>query len=236
MFIFAISELQREHLNDMQEKINRVKAGRTSDEDLPKLLAKLKQGSITRAQFETEVTGQEEIAYKNLQIKKIVNHYYLPVVLGDKQTGYIQHIVKEQSEIDFLNNLEKWTTTNDNGKWDAWMFSKIDESLDKIYIPYFNEASNSYSRFLPDFIFWMCKDNKYQIVFVDPKGAVHINAYHKINGYKGLFEQSGKPKSFSYKSNQQVSTKLLMFNLEQSSLPEYNRYWTNDIAAIFNSS
>ena len=227
---FRKISFQKKDLEDLQEKIYRVKAGETPDEDLPKLLEDLQAGLITRKQLGAKINGQEEISYKNLEIKKISNHYYLPVVLGDTRADYIKHIIKELSEVDFLNHLEKWTEANNNGEWDAWMFSKIDESLDKnIYIPYFSE-SNKHSRFFPDFIFWMYRDNEYRIAFVDPKGTVHANADYKIHGYRSLFEQEETPKLFNYK-NWKVSTRLLMFNPNP---PPYNpKYWTNDIAEIF---
>jgi len=34
------------------------------------------------------------------------------------------------------------------------LFSKLDESLDEVYIPYYNPNMNKISRFYPDFIFW----------------------------------------------------------------------------------
>ena len=80
------------------------------------------------------------------------------------------------------------------------MFSKIDETVDKVHIPYYDAATNEYTRFLPDFIFWMCKDDEYQIVFVDPKGTAHSSAYLKIDGYIKLFEKDNKLKEFKYRN------------------------------------
>ncbi|MBC6413542.1 MAG: DEAD/DEAH box helicase family protein [Chromatiales bacterium] len=230
---FRQIRVQEKYLNDLSKKIRQVKAGKTSDEELPALFKKLEKDLINREQLADIIDGEESLEHEGLTIKKIAKHYYLPIILGHKQANFIQHIVKERSEIDFLEKLEEWTAQNDNGRWDAWMFSKIDESLDNIYIPYFNSKVHSYSRFLPDFIFWMCKDNQYQIVFVDPKGTTHTNAYHKIDGYKELFEQSGQPKLFTYKKNQKVSIKLLLFNPEPTASKAYSRYWTNNISTIF---
>ena len=112
------------------------------------------------------------------------------------------------------------------------MFSKVDESLDKIYIPYFSE-SNSYNSFFPDFIFWMCKGNKYQIVFVDPKGTTHADYNYKIDGYKKLFGSAGNPKSFTYSKKWKITTKLLMFNPRQFPPEAYKTYWTKEIDKIF---
>ena len=229
--------VETEHARELQEKINKVKAGETPDENLPQLFEEFNKGLITRRELETRLAGQEELEYEDLKkhklrIKQISNHYYLPVVLGYNRVDYIKHIIKVESEIEFIDRLGKWAETNNNGMWDAWMFSKVDESLDQIYIPYFNE-SNSYSRFSPDFIFWMCKGNKYQIVFVDPKGTRHANAYHKIDGYRKLFGSSETPKSFTYSKKWKITTKLLMFNPEQSSPESYKKYWTDEIGEIF---
>ncbi len=222
---------------ELQERINAVKAGRTLDENLHQLFEEFKKGVITREELRVKLAGQEKDEYDDFQngklhIKQISNHYYLPVVLGYERADYIKHIIKVKSEVEFIDRLEKWTATNNNGMWDAWMFSKVDESLDKIYIPYFSE-SNSHSRFFPDFIFWMCKGNKYQIVFVDPKGTAHTNAYHKIDGYKKLFGPIETPKSFSYLKKWEITTKLLMFNPERFPAEAYEKYWTDEIDKIF---
>ena len=201
------------------------------------MFEEFKKGSITREELEARVAGRTEKKYGNLKehklhIKQISNHYYLPIVLGYERADYIKHIMKVESEIEFIDKLEKWTEANNNGMWDAWVFSKVDESLDQISIPYFNE-SNSYSSFFPDFIFWMCKDDKYQIVFVDPKGTTHANPYYKIEGYKKLFGSTETPKSFTYSKKWKITTKLLMFNPRQSPLEQYKKYWTDRIDKIF---
>ena len=222
---------------ELQEKINQVKTGRILDEDLPKLFEEFKKGLIVREELEARVAGQTEKKYgkpkeHKLRIKQISNHYYLPVMLGYKQADYIKHIIKVDSETEFIDELERWTEANNNGMWDAWMFSKVDESLDKIYIPYFSK-SNSYNSFFPDFIFWMCKGNKYQIVFVDPKGTTHADYNYKIDGYKKLFGSAENPKSFTYSKKWKITTKLLMFNPRQSPPESYKTYWTKEIDKIF---
>ena len=226
--------VQREHLDigTLQEKMDYVKAGKTSNEELSALFNKFEKGLISREELKAKIAGEKEIKYKGLKIKKISNHYYFPIVLGKEQPNYIKHIIKEQSEIIFLNKLEEWAEQNNNDSWDAWMFSKIDDSLDKIYIPYFSE-SNHHSRFFPDFIFWMCRGNKYQIVFVDPKGMAYTTADHKIDGYTELFGTAKDPKSFTYRRKWEVSTKLLMFNPDGTPSLRYKPYWTKEIDKIF---
>ena len=70
-----------------------------------------------------------------------------------------------------------------------WSFSKIDESLDDVFIPY-NDPNKGNRKFLPDFVFWLKKKNKYAIVFVDPKGTKHAEYQLKVDGYNKLFEKS----------------------------------------------
>lgn len=183
------------------------------------------------------------------QITQTLNYGDLPVVSAKKDVAdYIQYIIKEDSEVLFLGRLERWLENN-NPEWDAWMFSKINETLDKIHIPYYDETTNEYTRFLPDFIFWMCRNDEYRIVFVDPKGAVHKSAYLKIDGYSKLFEKDNKLKEFRYHSPNAVNSaaseqgnpiygacitvRLLMFNKDNSIPERYERFWTDNPADIF---
>jgi len=155
------------------------------------------------------------------------------VVLGDERADYIWHIIKVPSEVGFLNDLETWLGDN-QPDWDAWMFSKIDESLDQIYIPYFDGERNAYREFCPDFVFWMCRGDTYRIVFVDPKGTAHTQATRKINGYRKLFEtRPESPREFSHR-RWKVSVRLLYFNRRPAAADEaYQSYWSADPAAIF---
>ena len=233
---FRQIRVHSEYASQLQEQINQVKHGEVPDKkELAGLFA---QGEITQEEFDKGYTGKNESTFMELKIKKLLNHYYLPVVLGNTKANYIQHIIKFESEIEFLNDLECWTKNNEV-PWDAWMFSKIDESLDKIHIPYYDKNTNQYRRFLPDFIFWMCRGDEYRIVFVDPKGTTHANAYHKIEGYKQLFEKPSKnPATWQsgYGKKWEVSVKLLMFNPKSAPAEGYKKYWTADPGGIFKSS
>ena len=75
----------------------------------------------------------------------------------------------------------------------------MDESLDEVYIPYYNPKVNRITNFYPDFIFWLKKGKEYVIVFVIPKGIEHISGWtYKIdNGYKQLFEDRRKNSSIT---------------------------------------
>lgn len=66
--------------------------------------------------------------------------------------------------------------------------SKIDETLDEVYIPYYRPKTNRTEKLKPDFIFWLKKGNDYTILFIDPKGTEYTDAYRKIDGYSKIFE------------------------------------------------
>ena len=82
------------------------------------------------------------VTRKRLKIRYVANHYYIPVILsGEKeQIDYIKHIIQTPSEVKFLNELEDYLAKADNKfrEFDWWMFSKIDESLDEVYIPWYD--------------------------------------------------------------------------------------------------
>lgn len=122
----------------------------------------------------------------NIKLKKISKHYYNPIILSENNANY-KYIIKNKSEIDFLEDLEEYIKNN-GIDYDWWYFSRIDENKDKIYIPYYDYTMQRYRRFYPDFIFWMKKDKKYYIKFVDPKGlAMEDNPKYKIDGYEEIF-------------------------------------------------
>ena len=71
--------------------------------------------------------------------------YYIPLILSEtnsteEKVSYIRHIIKTPSEVRFVEDLENYLAKEDNKfkEFDWWMFSKLDESLDEVYIPYYN--------------------------------------------------------------------------------------------------
>ena len=237
------AELKPSQIRSLEDLIRLVVQGHLSQEQQKDLDAQFKGDLISRAEYISRSTGKSEESFEELKIRNVTQHYYVPIITGNEQSHYIQHIIREESEIRFLEQLEQWLKTH-IPEWDAWSFSKIDESLDNIYIPYYDARRNKYARFRPDFIFWMSRENKYQIMFVDPKGMEHTSAFRKIDGYQNLFEENGQRKSFSYqdqatKSNSipelHVSVGLLMFNEDQNVLSNYRRFWTGNPADIFHA-
>lgn len=228
------AQLDQYEVDDLQQKLRRVAEGAISETEKKKLARLYHAGEISTEEFELRFSGESRQTFKSLTIKHIPEHYYIPVITSESgRSDFIKHIVQEESEVRFLSGLEEWLDTN-NPEWQAWMFSKIDESVDQIHIPYYDTASNEYRKFFPDFIFWMCRDEKYQITFVDPKGIKHASfSDDKVKGYKGLFEENDKIKKFNF-HGLDVGVKLLMFNPEASRVHcAHKNFWKSSFADIF---
>jgi hypothetical protein len=235
-------------ITGLQEKIASVR----NYEDPKKAKAELKakydrheidldrytEGVERLAQMVREATV--EYGGKRLQIRHAANHYYIPLMLsGEKERlDYIKHVVQEASEVAFLNKLETYLGQPGNqfSKFEWWMFSKLDESLDDIYIPYYDPNRNrADARFKPDFIFWLQKGGDYFIVFVDPKGTEHTSGLRKLDGYRQIFEESGKPKTIPY-SEEKVRVHTLFYTDDIAKvLEDYRRHWFDDIEVFVDS-
>ena len=225
-------------VTEIQKKIEAVK-------DYPTRIQKLKEqfGKMTPDEIlekAQKLKGEEsfEWHHKRLKIKYVANHYYLPLILSeDEKVDYVSHIIKTPSEVSFINQLEYYLGKDNNkfSQLDRWLFSKLDETLDSVYIPYYNPNNNRISYFYPDFIFWLKKAGSYFIVFVDPKGTEYVNAYRKIRGYKELFEEDDKEKTFSH-NGYNVKIKLLLVPDDISkTLPEYRKYWLESCESILDT-
>lgn len=232
-----------EDISEIQKKIEKVSQFKDPSQSEKELEEKYSRGEISLKEYtegikeSARMVKEEASEYqgKALKIKYIPNHYYLPIILSDNQRiDYIKHIIKTPSEVKFINDLEDYLEKPDNKfkDFDWWFFSKLDESLDEIYIPYYNPNVNKISRFYPDFIFWLKKGDNYFIVYVDPKGTEHTSAYRKIDGYRALFEENGKEKVFNY-NGFKVRIKLLLRPDDTSKASrEYRRYWFDNIEGM----
>ncbi|WP_201773582.1 DEAD/DEAH box helicase family protein [Thermus filiformis] len=170
-----------------------------------------------------------------LRIKRVTRHYYVPVLLSESERiDWINHVIRHPSEVRFLNALEEYLNRPQNlfGGLDWWAFSKVDETLDEVYVPYYDPLSNAIRRFLPDFVFWLKKGNRYAIVFVDPKGIAHTGYQYKVDGFKEIYEESGKPREFPYKGLA-VTVHLLLYTEDRGQAPQgYREYWADSPEAI----
>ncbi len=136
------------------------------------------------------------------ELLKLKEHYYTPLIKA-KNCDWLKHVVKVESESDFLEELLKITETLQEN-YDFWAFSKIDEHLDNLFIPYFNSATER--RFFPDFIFWLQKGGTQIICFIDPKETEHTSSLRKAYWYKKLF----KDKIFNPKNDPNLKIKVVL--------------------------
>ncbi|MEO0203231.1 MAG: DEAD/DEAH box helicase family protein [candidate division WOR-3 bacterium] len=185
---------------------------------------------------EAVLSTKRSLPFENLKLEYIPNHYYFPLILSkDEKVDYIKHIIKTKSEVEFIEKLENYLNSENNKfkEFDWWMFSKIDESLDEVYIPYYDIEKGSIRKFKPDFIFWLKKANNYFIVFVDPKSTKFTNYENKIYWYKKLFEENNKPKAFKYKNlNCYVYCFLYTNDKDKVRGTPYENYWFESIDKV----
>ncbi|WP_187839997.1 DEAD/DEAH box helicase family protein [Helicobacter pylori] len=138
------------------------------------------------------------------ELLKLKEHYYTPLIKA-KNCDWLKHVVNVESEIDFLKELQETETIKTlQENYDFWAFSKIDEHLDNLFIPYIDNGATE-RKFFPDFIFWLQKGNTQIICFIDPKGSKHTDYEHKADAYK-LF----KDKVFNPKDNPNLKIKVVL--------------------------
>ncbi|MGL2391785.1 DEAD/DEAH box helicase family protein [Helicobacter pylori] len=154
------------------------------------------------------------------ELLKLKEHYYTPLIKA-KNCDWLKHVVNVESEIDFLKELQKTETIKTlQENYDFWAFSKIDEHLDNLFIPYFNGATER--KFFPDFIFWLQKGDTQIICFIDPKGTEHTSSQRKAVWYKKLF----KDKVFNPKDNPNLKIKVVLkFYGDKDKVVEGRDYW-----------
>ena len=226
----------------VRAKINIVQDAPKEIEALDKEYGHISQEEYRRKLRLLVEADDFEINRQKISIKHLANHYYLPVIVSDEEKiDYINHIINVPSEVQFINDLEEYLAQKDNkdkpdpifAKCDSWAFSKLDETLDRIAIPYYNAGFNIMANFKPDFIFWMRKGKRYLILFVDPKGTEHTATERKIDGYTRIFE-TGKKQSKDFRHNHDgnaltINVKLLLKTTYTGMLSkEYKRHWFDD--------
>jgi superfamily II DNA or RNA helicase len=241
-----IVHFRKIHVTLTEKECTRLKAiiSRVSQyEDVSKREAELKkllsEGKVNVDTFTEEVKKlgrlpQEEEFFSGgsiLKIKNVLNHYFIPIIISDKEKiDYINHIINVESEKRFIEQLELYIGQKKNKlkEFDWWMFSKLDEHLDEIYIPYYNRDHNKIERFKPDFVFWLKKGKDYHILFVDPKGTKHTDYEFKVDGYRLIFEKDGAERVFSAKENA-IRVHLFLYTEDRNKLAEgYKRFWFDD--------
>ncbi|HOK35029.1 MAG TPA: restriction endonuclease subunit R, partial [Candidatus Paceibacterota bacterium] len=128
-----------EKYEEIKQKIEEVRNYPEKQKELDK-----QYGKISRKEFERQMTlfeqsGNFEMKNQTIKIKYLANHYYLPVIVSEtEKIDYLKHIINVDSEVKFIEQLEEYLTKPDNvfTQFDWWMFSKLDQTLDEVCIPY----------------------------------------------------------------------------------------------------
>jgi hypothetical protein len=220
-----------EKYEEIESKIEEIRHYPERQQELDKQYGKIPRKEFERQMSLFEQAGNFEIKNQKISIKYLANHYYLPVIVSEtEKIDYLNHIINVDSEVRFIEELEEYLTKSNNlfTQFDWWMFSKLDQTLDEVLIPYYNPKENNISNFKPDFIFWAQKGKRYLILFIDPKGTEHADGYRKIDGYSRIFEM-GEPKQsrdFSY-NGFTINTRLLLKPRRGIAevLENYRQYW-----------
>jgi hypothetical protein len=217
-----------ERLDEFLKKIEEVKSIEMKEEKIKSLQLKL---------FEESIKEQDLFSrpFNGIKIKYVPNHYYYPIILSEPKykIDYLNHIITEESEIKFIKELDEYLIKEDNlfnKKFDWWLFSKLDETTDNVYIPWYNPKANKIDRFKPDFIFWMKekRSKNYYIVFIDPKGTEHTESYRKIDGFKNIFAN----KTFSH-NGFKIKIKLFCKPEDKAyAIEEYKEFWLDNLHKI----
>lgn len=186
---------------------------------LDKERIKIVQGEIDP--YDAEKHKQDKtFKVGDAELLKLKEHYYTPLIKA-KDCDWLKHVVKVKSEIDFLQELQDQETTKTlQENYDFWAFSKIDEHLDNLFIPYINNVAERH--FFPDFIFWLQKGDTQIICFIDPKGITYADYEHKADAYK-LF----KDKIFNSKNDPNFKIKVVLkFYGDKDRVGDnYRDYW-----------
>ncbi|RKV57620.1 restriction endonuclease subunit R [Helicobacter pylori] len=192
----------------------RVKVRADKKEKLVKKIQEVKE----YVPLDTEKHKQNKtFKLEDAELLKLKEHYYTPLIKA-KNCDWLKHVVKVKSESDFLEELLKITETLQEN-YDFWAFSKIDEHLDNLFIPYIDNGATE-RKFFPDFIFWLQKGGAQIICFIDPKGTEHTSGLRKADPYKNLF----KDKVFRSKDNPNFKIKVVLkFYGNKDRVPELYR-------------
>lgn len=229
---FRSIKVSLKDISDLQSRVEKVK-------QYPTLLKELQAqyGTIPAEEYMQKarsLSGSEQFDEdgQRIRIKYVANHYYIPIILSEaEKVDYIKHIIKTPSEVKFVKDLERYLENDNKFKeFDWWLFSKLDESLDQVYIPYYDPKTNRIRHFYPDFVFWLQKGDGYFIVFIDPKGTSHTDYMHKIAGYRMVFEEDDSGKKVLPHDGLKVRVFTFLYTDDVNVLAQgYRKYWSDNI-------
>lgn len=188
------------------------------------------KGEISRQELQQslmEANQEKREEQDDIVMLPLVNHYYLPLMYSKiEENKHIGSIIKVASEREFIKNLVNKIPRLKS----RWYFSKVLENVDNIFIPYFSKRENRWRKFYADFIFWVKRENRYDIYFVDPKGTKLTDYQQKIDYYKKFFydEEKDEPVIFTMEENKHVRFWLRLITDNINNIPEsnpYSKFW-----------
>lgn len=195
----------------------------------------VKENTIDEEQFKQMILELSRQGDSNfgVELKTLDEHFYNPLLLA--KTNYesdFRHIINVESEKIFLDALIKYSEHVDSklNDFDWWFFSKLDETIDNVKIPYYDKSEHKYRSFYPDFVFWLKKDLNYFIVFVDPKGTEHLkNPIDKVIGFNEIFSDD------VIQNKTTIKVSLWYYNPEKPGefIGDYENYWSDDLSKVF---
>ncbi|GAA8561866.1 DEAD/DEAH box helicase family protein [Helicobacter pylori] len=190
--------------------------------DKETLRIKIAQGEIDP--YDAEKHKQNKtFKVGDAELLKLKEHYYTPLIKA-KDCDWLKHVVKVKSEIDFLQELQDQEITKTlQENYGFWAFSKIDEHLDNLFIPYINNVAER--RFFPDFIFWLQKGDTQIICFIDPKGIIISDYEHKADAYKLFKDKIFNPKNDPHCKIKKIKVVLKFYGDKDRVGDNYRDYW-----------
>ncbi|GAA9001874.1 DEAD/DEAH box helicase family protein [Helicobacter pylori] len=213
---FKRIKVKADKKEELVKKIQEVKEHAPLDKER----IKIAQGEIDP--YDTEKHKQDKpFEVDGAELLKLKEHYYTPLIKA-KNCDWLKHVVKVESEIDFLKELQETETIKTlQENYDFWAFSKIDEHLDNLFIPYIGEHATE-RKFFPDFIFWLQKGGTQIICFIDPKGSKHTDYEHKADAYQLFKDKIFNPKD---DPNLKIQVVLKFYGNKDRVPDDYRDYW-----------
>ena len=230
-------DLQNFEVEDLLKKIEKVSNSDFQSKD--EIMDSWKSGEITDEEMASAITNLNADSEKFMDeiiLKNISKHFYIPLIYSNSEkTSFIKNIIQVPSEVRFIEKLDKFI--NENTVQTEWMFSKINENIDQVFFPYFDNGDNKFRKFYPDFIFWFKEEESYRIVFVDPKGVEHSEYMNKVEGFEKLFMENGKNKKFEFNKTSVYFDLLLVTDNLNLVTEKFKNYWlnVNEIDRLFHN-
>ncbi len=240
----SVEMVSEEKRNELTNKIAEVRKFKNPEIIKEELKKKLNAGSIDIDEFASQIvklaSNKKKLLFdydeSQIELINIAQHYYLPIILvASDKADFINHIIRVDSEKKFVHDLDEFISSEKakDLKMDWWAFSKVDESLDRVNIPYYDGEKNKMRDYSPDFIFWLRRGSEYSVVFIDPKSTKYTDYQQKADYFSKLFEVNGSQKTFQF-GGFSIKVYLFMKTDNLNSVGEnYRKYWIDNVSQIF---